>query len=104
MVKIEVVNIKTYKGKGEYIGRPSALGNPFNVTKKTPRAESIKKYRVWLWEKFKSKDTKVIAELERLLSICRKEKNLVLKCYCKPLACHGDIIKSCLLWRLSKNS
>jgi hypothetical protein len=25
-------------------------------------------------------------------------EDIVLGCHCKPLACHGDIVKACVLW------
>jgi hypothetical protein len=43
----------------------------------------------------------ILNELWRLVEIGRK-KELVLLCWCKPLPCHGDVVKSCLEW-MDKN-
>ena len=55
-----------------YVGRGSPLGNPFPMSKDKDqdieRARVIEEYRSWLWQKIKSNDQPVIAELERLLS------------------------------------
>jgi len=88
---ITVVNKKTYKGKGEYIGRPNVLGNPFPVS--MGRDKCIAEYKKWLNNKIKSKDSAVCAELNRLYKIA-KHGDLTLVCWCAPLACHGDVIKA----------
>ena len=93
---IKVVNKKFYKGRGEYIGRPSVLGNPFKIVPGEGREEMIEKYRIWLWEEIKKKG-KVYRELMRLAELA-KIGDLILICWCKPLACHGDVIKSAIEW------
>jgi hypothetical protein len=57
---IRVMNKRTYKGGGYYIGRPSALGNPFSHVEHSlalrhvaSRDEAVEKYRVWLAEALK---------------------------------------------------
>jgi len=95
---IKVVNIKNGKGKGiEYIGRPSPLGNPF----KGNRKQTIPKYRVWLNKQINGRNQKVIDELSRLKQIAL-EGDLYLGCWCAPLPCHGDVIKSCIEWCIAK--
>lgn len=74
-----------YKDKREegdvYIGRGSKWGNPFVIGVHGNREEVIDKYKDYLL-----KDISLMNSLPEL-----KGKNLV--CYCKPLACHGDILK-----------
>ena len=65
-----------------YIGRPSVWGNPFTIGKDGTRSQVINKYRAWL-------DTKPELK-ERAKSELRGK---VLACWCKPLACHGDILE-----------
>ncbi len=82
-----------------YIGRynhnfnlpASKFANPFPVSKEAGgRGSTIEKYRQWLWHQLVSeKITK--AELLEL-----DGKNLV--CYCKPQACHGDVIIAAIKW------
>lgn len=62
-----------------YIGRPSALGNPFVVGEDGTRGEVIKKFeqhaRVHLMEEIRA-----------------LPEDAVLGCWCKPKPCHGDVI------------
>lgn len=97
-MNIKVKNKKTYKGEGEYIGRPSPLGNPFKINSEEDREESLSKYRVWLDEKLKDRDSKQSKELLRLLNILQTTGKLVLICWCKPKPCHGDILKEKLTY------
>lgn len=86
-MKTEVVNIKTYKGQHIYIGRGSSFGNPFPITKKNSREDVVEKYREWFKKKLKDPAFK-----EKVLAL----KGKTLGCYCKPQACHGDVIKGYL--------
>jgi len=106
---IRVKNKKNWKGSGEYIGRPSALGNPWSHKDDTiakykveSRAESISRYRDFLFKVVREKSDEypdIIAELNRLANIAIKgDLNLV--CWCCPDDCHGDVIKEVLEMRL----
>ena len=70
-----------------YIGRPSIFGNPFSV-KEYGREGCIEKYREYFYKRIKE-DVKFKEEVLKL-------KDKVLGCFCKPLACHGDVIKEYL--------
>ena len=94
---INIRNRKQYKDKGEYIGRPTVLGNPFAVTKTQPRKIAIERYSIWLNDALKHDYPPVLEELDRLFSILIKEQSLTLLCWCAPEPCHGDIIKEVLL-------
>jgi hypothetical protein len=74
---------------GEYIGRPSPLGNPFVIGRDGDRDEVIRKYRDWLSS---LTDGAALRELERLRDKYRAEGRLTLVCWCAPKACHGDVI------------
>lgn len=91
-----VVNIKKEK-YGVYIGRGSIFGNPYThlPLDKTKagvqvknRNEAIEKYREYFYDRIEN-DSEFLDEVLRL-------KDKVLGCYCKPLDCHGDIIKEFL--------
>lgn len=84
MGETTVVNIKTGAAHDVYIGRPSPWGNPFHLHGKTTRGEVIARYRQWLMER---------DQQELVLRMKKELKGKVLGCYCKPLACHGDVIK-----------
>ena len=84
-----------------YIGRGSALGNPYTSIKgkKTKakvvcnsREESIKSFDIYIRQKISEKDKKICDELNRIYKMV-KEGDVNLVCFCKPKSCHGDIIK-----------
>ncbi len=75
-----------------YIGRPSALGNQFVIGKDGTRAEVVEKYRVWLKEAYYAND-KVKTEIDIIRNHHLAGTNVTLVCWCKPAACHGDVIK-----------
>lgn len=70
-----------------YIGRPSKWGNPFSHKNNTlasfkveTREEAITKYHEWILTQ-----AQLLADLHEL-------RGKILGCYCKPLACHGDVL------------
>jgi len=74
-----VVNLRE-EGYEVYIGRGSKWGNRFVIGRDGDREEVIWKYREW------------ILKNDYLLSCLGELKDKVLGCYCKPLACHGDVL------------
>jgi hypothetical protein len=63
-----------------YIGRPGPYGNPFYSG---TRKEVIEKYSHWFY----------LPEQAELRERAKKElKGKVLGCWCKPKACHGDVL------------
>lgn len=87
---IRVENKRKYSGPGEYVGRPSTLGNPYSE-RIHGRDGCIKMYKTWFKGQISSGPGR--RELDRLTEIARK-RDLVLICWCAPLACHGDVIKA----------
>lgn len=63
------------------IGRPSKWGNPFVIGRDGTREQVIEKYKVWILS-----NPTLVAQARTELA----GKDLV--CYCKPAACHGDIL------------
>ncbi len=99
---ITVVNKRQPKdGHREYVGRPSPLGNPYPLSH-YEREESIRLYKRWLWHKIIHKDEDVIRELDRLLHVYAVDGELQLECWCAPKACHADVIKRVLIWKLER--
>jgi hypothetical protein len=103
MIRIE--NKKTYKGDGIYVGRPSPLGNPFELTPKTSRAQAIAQYREWLLERLQTVNPTSKAFMI-LVDHYRKEGELTLICWCavtyeKPdppfSQCHCEVIREFVL-------
>lgn len=100
-LNILVINRHHQNVKGSvYIGRGSPLGNKWSWLDKTPpqfkvasREEAIAYYRKWLREQIDGGNSHVINELQRLAGMA-VNGSLVLECFCVPLACHGEVIKS----------
>jgi hypothetical protein len=72
-----------------YIGRGSKWGNPFSHIAGTKasfivstREEAIESYRKWITE----------GEGKYLLKHLHELKGKVIACWCKPKACHGDVL------------
>lgn len=70
-----------------YIGRPSKWGNPYSHKPGTKaeiqvatREEAISKYREWILSR------------PELLAALHELRGKVLGCWCKPAACHGDVL------------
>jgi hypothetical protein len=63
-----------------FIGRNGQWGNPFILGVDGTRSEVIDKYRQWI---------KTQPQLLAQLHILRGKR---LGCFCKPLACHGDVL------------
>lgn len=71
-----------------YIGRPGPWGNPFSHKEGTlaqfrvaNREEAIAKFREWF-----------LSQPELVARARRELRGKVLGCWCKPAACHGDVI------------
>jgi hypothetical protein len=63
-----------------YIGRPSKWGNPFTIGEDGSRDEVISKYEAY------------IMSCPDLLNALPELRGKILGCWCKPQACHGDIL------------
>jgi len=77
---------------GEYIGRPSPLGNPFVIGQDGSRAHVIRQYEEWLRQRIASREPAVVNEMNRLWRLAQRG-DLTLVCWCAPQACHGDVVK-----------
>jgi len=63
-----------------YVGRPSKWGNPYVIGRDGSRDVVIAKYREYLLA-----SPELTAALPEL-------RGKTLGCWCKPLACHGDVL------------
>lgn len=93
----QIVNLKESK-YDVYIGRDHSsrkhYGNPFSHNPAwgiecSSREDSVIKYNLWLKGNFPTVEptrrTWILDHLEEL-------KGKTLGCFCKPLACHGDVL------------
>lgn len=62
------------------IGRPSKYGNPFVIGRDGTRDQVIGNYESWI-----RSNPALMAQVHEL-------KGKVLGCWCKPNACHGDVL------------
>jgi hypothetical protein len=70
-----------------YVGRPTKWGNPFSH-----KAGTLAKYQVRTREDAVSKYREWILNNPTLMKDLPELKGKTLSCWCKPLACHGDIL------------
>ncbi len=87
-VKTTVVNIRTHK-YDVYIGRAGHghdgyFGNPFSATQDGGRERAIALYKEYFLKRLRV-DSEFAAKIQFL-------KGKWLGCFCKPKACHGDVI------------
>ena len=94
---IQVLNKRVVGDRGEYVGRPSALGNPFKLEYEFGRDAVIQQYELWLQKRINARDVRVCDELNRLYRIARDQDLLELTCWCAPKRCHADVIRNMLL-------
>ena len=103
-MQITVVNLRTHKKTGDpwevLIDRRTVLGNPYPLPKYS-REESISLYQDRLVEVMSSMNQTpeilvIWNEMNRINALLEGHSKLVLMCWCKPLACHGDVIKKVL--------
>lgn len=81
-----------------YIGRPSPLGNPYEIGADGDRASVIQQYAIWLEAGLRERDPVV---LTALLGIRASD---ALVCHCAPKRCHAEVISRVLSrtdWRPS---
>ena len=80
-----------------YVGGPSPLGNPYALGRDGSREQVIDRYRRWLWAQLQAPGSAQERELRRLLAQARSGE-LELLCWCAPLPCHAEVVRSALLW------
>ena len=97
---IIVENYKKYSGPGIKIMRGTALGNPFVIGRDGNRSEAIAKYKRWLWREWNAGSPPVVYALEFIRDAAKSGDNVHLICCCKPLPCHGDVVKAMVEWMI----
>lgn len=108
---IKIKNLAQYKGPGEYIGRfnyyhkleASPIKNPYNGPKNTEsNLKLVKKFKKFLEDL--PEDSPEWKEIRRLQYKYEDEGELILICWCDPLPCHGEIIRSAILGEIHPKS
>lgn len=88
---MKVVNLRKEKYT-HYIGRGSVFGNPFKITTVVSREKSIELYERYLRKSIAKVEKGDIFTEKLPQMIYALPENAILGCYCKPKACHGDVI------------
>lgn len=78
-------------------------GPPFLLGRDGSREQVIARYRRWLWQRLQQAGSPQRKALEELLEHARRQP-LVLLCWCYPLPCHAEVIRSALLWMAGQES
>jgi hypothetical protein len=95
-----------------YVGRGSALGNPYTSIKGREtlaefvvdsRKESIECFRKYLLDCIEKREDVVCNMLNEIYNLAIKGE-VCLSCYCKPKSCHGDIIKEIIESKIKEKS
>ena len=116
---IKVVHTKrsTAQAYTVYVGRPTALGNPFSNLQRSnakfvPTLEEvINKYSEWLSTSIENSE-EVCNALNHLLTIGQQYGKLELACWCKDEnkpypsdhACHADVIRDVIYKHIQENN
>ncbi len=77
---------------GEYVGRPTPLGNPFRLESEEQREEVVARYATWLEEQLRQGNREVARALGGLYRKLKREGTLTLLCFCAPKRCHAEVI------------
>lgn len=113
-IMINVININKEEISSDatyfYIGRPSILSNPYTHLDKDKtlalyqcedREESIDKYDEY-FDIMYGHNKEFTDAVDEIYEHYKNGETVYLGCFCKPLSCHGDIIKRKLEQRLIK--
>jgi hypothetical protein len=98
---IFVVNSRSVQ-QGELIDRTTPLGNPFKLgDEDTPavRERILQDYRRHLWREMQTPESTTSRELSRLFDLWQAQGVLMLRCWCVPKACHGQVVARALVWQ-----
>ena len=110
MIYIYNRRTETHNKNDFYIGRGSVLGNPYSHIKdrKTKaiyeakdRDDAIDKYSHYFDLMYGSNKAFTQA-IDEIYEVYKSGDDVFLGCFCKPLRCHGDVIKEKLEKRLLK--
>ena len=100
---IYVANSRNLKD-GELVDRTTPLGNPYKLEGEdtpTARAAVIEQYRQHLWRELQNPASAASQDLSKLREIWLENGSLILRCWCTPRACHGQVIARALIWQVT---
>lgn len=94
---------KVYIGRGgsQKIMR-SPLNNPYIIDEQNNREKVIENFHREAWRQVQLGNGAFYDAIEKIATLLAQGKNIELVCHCKPLACHGDIVKNAALWMIKE--
>jgi hypothetical protein len=105
---VRVINKATTQARlpevAVYVGRPTALGNPFRIMTESQRGMMVDRYEPWLLARLAHKDNVAKTAFLELVERVRRGEHLALACTCAPRRCHADIIKKHIEIYLEKDN
>ncbi|MYI74283.1 MAG: DUF4326 domain-containing protein [Acidobacteria bacterium] len=81
-------------GDAVLIDRRTRWGNSFRIGPGTSRAQAVELYRADLWRRVR--EGTITLEDLAALAPCR------LACWCRPKACHGDVLARAAAWAAAR--
>ncbi len=102
MIVVTVVN-KRHRQRGLYIGRPTIFGNYAEGSAETlaERRKHIEAYTVYFHQRLET-DEVFRDGIEFLIEKAIRDSELILQCWCHPLACHGHVLRDYLINKLNE--
>jgi hypothetical protein len=84
-----------------YIGRPKGnaplgLGNPFKVGPDYKQGEAVLAFKAHISKEWANPNSSVRVQIVALARRAQAGEDIKLVCWCKPKACHGDVIKEAI--------
>lgn len=93
--RVRVVNKRghTETAWDYYCGRPSTMGNPYQMRSEADRDAVCDKYDAWLDDMIRAGDPAVRKALGEINEILYRYGGVNLVCFCAPRRCHCDSIR-----------
>lgn len=88
---------RAMRGNALY-GDHSPVANLFKMSSTASRADVVRQYKSWLWEKMQDTESDQYRELLKIMEMALSAKGISVVCWCHPLPCHGDVVKSAIEW------
>lgn len=76
----------------EFIGRPSPLGNQWEIGKHGSRNDVCDCYDEWLEHSVQVRDPEVMERLTKIVKWLEEGHDVRLVCFCVPERCHGESV------------
>ena len=96
---ITICNLRKEKPKYSYdvlVDRTTPLGNPYTMNEYVTRDKVCVRYEKWFCIQLRDKEPEFMRALARLEAKYQKYHKLRLFCWCSPLRCHAETLRTYL--------